>query len=173
MGSSVFLIKKKSYHLHPGEIFISKEDMVINTVLGSCVAVCLWDSKRQIGGMNHVMLPVNPDDQPISTRYGNVATYVLYDMLREEGCYPRFIQAKIFGGANGMAKYGFKGGVNVGDRNIEITLKVLGKLKLEITGRDIGGHTGRKIQFDVRTGKIVHNYLGQFNFEKELNEIKA
>ncbi|MDH3382397.1 MAG: chemotaxis protein CheD [Flavobacteriaceae bacterium] len=162
---------KKNYHLHPGEIFVTGDDMNITTVLGSCVAVCIWDSKRGIAGMNHIMLPVTRDDEPYSTRYGNVATFVLYDMLRSEGCFPKFMRVMVFGGANAMAKFGTSGGVNVGQRNIDVTLKVLQKLKLDIIKKDLGGQRGRKIVFNVKTGKIDFNYLGQFDFGNEIESI--
>ncbi len=74
---------ENNFHLQPGEIFVSGNGTSITTLLGSCVAVCLWDEKKKIGGMNHVILPKNRDDESPSSRFANVATFVLYDMMLE------------------------------------------------------------------------------------------
>ena len=54
----------------PGEYYVSHEDLVIMTVLGSCIAACLWDSRMRVGGMNHFMLPEG-DSLDVSGRYGS------------------------------------------------------------------------------------------------------
>ena len=165
---------KKGYHLQPGEVFISREHMQINTVLGSCVAVCLWDQRRKVGGMNHVMLPITPEVEFGTTRYGNVATFVLYDLMRKEGCFPRFLEARVFGGASRLslaAGSSAESIINVGARNIEVTLKVLQKLKIKIVEKHLGGSEGRKIHFDVQTGRVVMNFIKRFDFSDERNQV--
>lgn len=160
---------KNHFHLQPGEIFVSSKGMTIATVLGSCVAVCLWDRVQHIGGMNHVVLPKNRDDEPPTSRFANVATFVLYDMMMEEGSKKNNLVAQVFGGANRLAaQIGTKAaGFNIGELNLEITLKVLQKLGLPVVHRDCGGPEGRKILFDTKTGEIEMNMLHRFDFDQE------
>lgn len=168
MGNMIGPFKpKKIIHLQPGELLVSKEAIKISTILGSCVAVCLWDKKKRIGGMNHIILPRTEDDNKASTKYGNVATIILYETLKKRGCLDRDIRTRFFGGASGLS-LASKGSItNVGEKNIEITRKVLKKLNLKVTGEDLGGHTGRKITFDIETGVIQLQYLRRFDFKSE------
>lgn len=165
---------KKGYHLQPGEVFVTGEEMTISTVLGSCVAVCLYDPYKKIAGMNHVMLPKLPPGQMPSTRYGNVATFVLYDLMVEHGCSKGNLQVSVYGGANGLSKGAGPSPLSVmqvGEKNLEVTLKVLQKLNLKIRHQDTGGAIGRKIQFDSTSGLVEANFLRRFDFTHELGEI--
>ena len=160
---------RESYHLYPGEVLVSKNNLIINTVLGSCVAVCFWDEKRKIGGMNHIMLPQSPEGEFVTSRYGNVATFLLYEMIIKAGSNKNMIQTRIFGGASSLGKNTKdKSFLEVGLKNIEVTQRVLKKLRLPIDAKDVGGHIGRKISFDLWTGKIKMNYLHRFDFDGEL-----
>jgi len=160
---------RDSYHLYPGEILVSKKNLIINTVLGSCVAVCFWDEKRKIGGMNHIMLPISPEGEFVTSRYGNVATFLLYEMIIKAGSNKHMIQTRIFGGASSLGKNNTEKSVlEVGMKNIEVTERVLKKLNLKIDSKDVGGHIGRKISFDLWTGKIKMSYLRRFDFDGEL-----
>jgi len=161
---------RKNYHLQPGEVFVTAEDMNVSTVLGSCVAVCLWDSRRHIGGMNHVMLPRFGEGKEPSTRFGNVATFVLLDLMREHGCLRGDLEVSVFGGANSMLSAGpLNPAMQVGKNNIEVTKSVLEKLKLKIIVEDTGGTIGRKICLDCSTGKISASFLKKFDFTHELS----
>ena len=169
---SPFGITRKNYHLQPGEVFVTAEDMVITTVLGSCVAVCLYDRVRHIAGINHVMLPRMAAGQEPSTRFGNVASFVLMDMMRERNCRPANLDVHVFGGANGLGRFSDdaeSSTMQVGKKNLEVTLKVLQKLRLDIIGQDVGGATGRRIQFDCKTGEIRMDMLRRFDFQEELS----
>src|SRR5438045_940764 len=68
-------------YLLPGQLYASAEPCQIKTILGSCVAICLWDKRRGAGGMNHFLLPVVREGQPTSLRYANEATRVLLEQL--------------------------------------------------------------------------------------------
>ncbi|MDT8446160.1 MAG: chemotaxis protein CheD [bacterium] len=164
---------RKQYHLHPGEIFVTSEDMVISTVLGSCVAVCFWDPIKKVAGMNHVMLPRVPADQSPTTRYGNVATFVLLEMMQEQGCRKANLLTRVFGGANGLSRTsnGAASVMQVGEKNMEVTLKVLKHLDLRISEQDTGGEIGRKILLDCKTGQVSMNFLRRFDFKEELKEV--
>ncbi|MCP4756287.1 MAG: chemotaxis protein CheD [Proteobacteria bacterium] len=161
----------RNYHLRPGEVFVTGESVVISTVLGSCVAVCLWDEKRRIGGMNHIVFPACRQGEALSTRFANVGTFVLYDLMKEEGAVRRLLNARVFGGASGIASFRHIAGLAVGHRNIEVVQAVLNKLDIPVVGKDIGGHTGRKIFFDVRTGKIRMSRLNSYDFVSEKTDV--
>lgn len=161
---------KPTSFLKPGEVFVTGDNMVISTVLGSCVAVCLWNEDRRTGGMNHVMLPVCRETDPVSTRFGNIATFVLYDLMKKNG--GRGVHARVFGGACRLSSEGHCISIGVGKRNVEITLAVLDKLGIPVVGKDVRGNKGRKILFDVHTGKIRMNYIENFQFDKEIDVSK-
>ncbi|MBF0102039.1 MAG: hypothetical protein HQK77_14145 [Desulfobacterales bacterium] len=168
------MISSNSYHLFPGEVYVTSQPKMITTILGSCVGVCMWDFKKQIAGMNHVILPVCDNESHVSTRYANVGTYVLYDLIREAGAKQPNIYAKVFGGASQLSQpiiYKVNNS-NVGSQNYKITLSVLKRLNIPILAQDVLGHSGRKILFDVTTGKVQLTYLKQFNFEREVLTIE-
>jgi chemotaxis receptor (MCP) glutamine deamidase CheD len=104
--------------LMQGDICFSAEPKILVTVLGSCVAVCLWDKVRGIGGMNHFVLPSDPNGEK-STRYGDVSIDELEAGLLRLGCRMADLQAKVFGGA---AVLPFGGGQTVGSNNVQLAL---------------------------------------------------
>ncbi len=83
-----------------GEVFVSEKPTWISTVLGSCVAVCLYDEEVRIGGMNHFMLPTPNDDTVICNRYGIHSMELLINSLMKKGADRRRLKAKVFGGCN-------------------------------------------------------------------------
>ncbi|HON11080.1 MAG TPA: chemotaxis protein CheD, partial [Chitinispirillaceae bacterium] len=70
-------VHRETYYLHPGYIYISRQQETIQTVLGSCVAVCLWDQSQKCGGMNHFLYPVTREATNATPRFGNVAILAL------------------------------------------------------------------------------------------------
>ncbi|MGK5094654.1 chemotaxis protein CheB [Deltaproteobacteria bacterium TL4] len=153
--------------LLPGEVLVTQKDMVISTVLGSCVAVCLWDEKHRLGGMNHVMLPVCGEQEVPTTKFANVSTFVLCHLLKDKGLQLRSLSARVFGGADSRTEAAKQLVGSVGLRNLEVTFAVLQRLGLPVTGQDIGGGQGRKIWFDVGSGKIKMVYLTKYDFTRE------
>ena len=99
----------------PGEYFVSGQEMAIVTVLGSCIAACLWDRFMRVGGMNHFMLPEG-DSNDVSGRYGSYAMELLINEMLKLGARRESMQAKIFGGGQVMANFTT---MNVGERNTE------------------------------------------------------
>src|SRR5690242_8393355 len=86
-------------YLLPGQLHASVEPCQIKTILGSCVSICLWEPRLRTGGMNHFLLPGLREGAYPSLRFGDVATGTLIEQLREFGCRPATLKAKIFGGA--------------------------------------------------------------------------
>src|SRR5579864_2623576 len=93
-------VKGPKHFLYPGQMFVAREPTVITTILGSCAALCLWDRKKKIGGMNHYLLPDGTDSGPNRLRYGNIANPALLNEIISMGCEVKDLQAKIFGGSS-------------------------------------------------------------------------
>ncbi|MBP9905709.1 MAG: chemoreceptor glutamine deamidase CheD [Rhodoferax sp.] len=135
----------------PGEYFVSLDDMMITTVLGSCIAACIWDSRARAGGMNHFMLPEG-DASDGGGRYGSYAMELLINQLLKTGARREFMQAKVFGGAQVMA--GFTS-MNVGERNTQFVLDYLATEKIPVVSQDVLDIHPRKVCFFPVTGKAL------------------
>lgn len=88
--------------LPPGGMCCPSEATVVSTILGSCVAVCLWDRQQGVGGMNHFLLP-RCGSSPATLRYGDVAVARLLAAMERLGCQSADVRAKVFGGAAVLA----------------------------------------------------------------------
>ena len=139
------------YHLEPGYIYFDSKESVIRTVVGSCVAVCLWDCRLKFGGMNHFLHPVVRDPREAFPKYGNVATIALVRMMEEAGCRSQDLRAYIFGGGHKAGT----GGEKIGAANVRIARKILRRKGIRIVTEDVGGQMGRKVLFDVQTGHVA------------------
>jgi len=135
----------------PGEYFVSDENLVIMTVLGSCIAACLWDSRSRIGGMNHFMLP-DGDSSDVSGRYGSYAMELLINEMLKLGARRESMQAKIFGGAQVMHNFTT---MNVGERNTSFVLNYLQTERIPIVSEDVLDIYPRKVVFFPVTGKAM------------------
>ncbi len=146
-----------SHFLFPSQLFVSREPMDIQTLLGSCIAVCLYDTKPKFGGMNHYMVPLWNGEGLASPKYGNIAIEMLIEKMREMGSVPANLVAKVFGGAN---QYEYENNIiMVGKRNIEVAESMLSKHKLLIAAKSTGGPQGRKIIFNTETGQVKMKYI--------------
>ena len=135
----------------PGEYFVSNEDLVIMTVLGSCIAACIWDNKVRAGGMNHFMLP-DGDSADGFGRYGSYAMELLINEMLKMGARRETMQAKIFGGAAVMA--GFTT-MNVGERNTKFVLDYLATERIPVVSQDVLDIHPRKVCYFPVTGKVL------------------
>lgn len=142
------------YYLFPSAIYAEKKPCIVNTILGSCVSVCLIDFKNQIGGINHFMLPYWNGEGLATPKYGNIAIDRLIERMQKLGANPNELVAKVFGGANQI-----KSSINIGGKNIEVAHEILFQKKIKIIAQDLGGEQGRKIQFDTGTGNVLLKYL--------------
>jgi len=135
----------------PGEYFVSSEDLVIMTVLGSCISACIWDGKARAGGMNHFMLP-DGDSVDGFGRYGSYAMELLINEMLKKGARRESMQAKVFGGAAVMA--GFTT-MNVGERNTQFVIDYLATEHIPIVSQDVLDIHPRKVCFFPATGKAL------------------
>ena len=139
----------------PGEYYFTAKDMLIVTVLGSCVSACIRDRVSGLGGMNHFMLPDGGDsNSPISRsmRYGTYAMEMLINQLLKAGARRENLEAKVFGG--GAVLKGFSA-INVGERNAAFVINYLRAEKMRITAEDLNDIYPRKVYFFPRTGKVL------------------
>jgi chemotaxis protein CheD len=147
------------YYLYPANLFAPKEHYLINTLLGSCIAICMYDPISQTGGMNHYMLPLWNGEGLASPKYGNIAIEKLLDNLQKNGAKKQNIIAKVFGGGEVIESQHHY--FNIGQRNIEVAHKMLKDLHIPIKGESTGGKLGRKIQFDTLSGSVKMKYINK------------
>lgn len=141
--------------LLPGEYYATGRDMLLVTVLGSCVAACIRDAKTGIGGMNHFMLPEGGDPHDLmsaSARYGSYAMEVLVNQLVKLGANRSRLEAKVFGGAAVLR--GFTT-VNVGEANSDFALDYLAQERIRVVSQDLRGIHPRKVYFFPATGRVL------------------
>lgn len=141
----------RNFYLHPGQLYVGTEPTAVTTILGSCVAVCLWDSAFGIGGINHYLLPSGSRASSTPLRYGNFALSHLVEGLIRVGARVAHLQAKLFGGACVLDALRGKV-IHLGDKNVEIAKATLDQLGIPIVAFDVGGHSGRKIIFNTEDG---------------------
>ncbi|KQQ39992.1 chemotaxis protein CheD [Duganella sp. Leaf126] len=145
----------------PGEYYFTNKDMLIVTVLGSCVSACIRDRTTGLGGMNHFMLPDGGGDgSPVSAsaRYGTYAMEVLINDLLKAGAKRENLEAKVFGG--GAVLKGFTA-INVGERNAAFVLNFLKTERIRVVAEDLNDIHPRKVYFFPRTGKVLVKKLMQ------------
>ncbi|MGF7141444.1 chemotaxis protein CheD [Roseimarinus sediminis] len=152
----------KIKYLKQGELAIVSGDTKVFTILGSCVAVVLWDEGSKIGGVNHFLLPNWNNKGAPDVRYGDIAITELHDKTILSGAVKRRIVAKIYGGAS-LLKLD-KTGFNIGLRNIEVAKVKLRELDIRIVEQITGGNAGRKILFDPQTGTVKVDDIRNINF---------
>ena len=147
---------KPGVKLLPNEFFVTSDDMVLVTVLGSCVAACVHDRTAGLGGMNHFMLPDDGGDPSAaaseSMRYGAYAMEVLINELIKSGARRERFEAKVFGGAAVLANMTT---LNIGDRNAEFVRRYLALERIPIIAEDLRGAHPRKVAFFPKTGRAL------------------
>jgi chemotaxis protein CheD len=135
-----------SVYLHPGQIFTASHAVLVSTVLGSCVSVCLWDPVARVGGMNHFLLPSG-----IGARYGTAAMELLIDGMVDRGALVARMVAKVFGGAC-VIERAPAAPTTIGARNVEVARQRLAASSIPIRAEQTGGRRGRKLLFHTGSG---------------------
>jgi chemotaxis protein CheD len=148
----------------PGEFYCTYKDMLIVTVLGSCVSACIRDRVSGIGGMNHFMLPDGGDaSDPLisaSARYGTYAMEVLINELMKSGARRENLEATVFGGGNVLRGLT---ALNVGERNAEFVRAYLKAEGIRVLAEDLNDIFPRKVYFFPRTGRVLVKKLRELN----------
>jgi chemotaxis protein CheD len=148
----------------PGEYFVTDSGMLLVTVLGSCVAACIRDTKTGMGGMNHFMLPDDGGRETVSAsaRYGTYAMEVLINHLLKMGARRNSLEAKVFGGGAVMASLSSS---NVGTRNAEFVLNYLKTEKIPIVAKDLLDSYPRKVYYFPDSGRVMVKKLHRVHNE--------
>lgn len=140
----------------PGEYYVTGRDMLLVTVLGSCVAACIRDYHSGIGGMNHFMLPDSAadDNSPMGTsaRYGTYAMEILINQLLKLGARRVNLEAKVFGGGNVLKGLTV---ANVGQRNADFVMAFLAAEKIRVVAQDLVDIYPRKVYYFPSSGKVM------------------
>lgn len=148
--------KISAVKLLPGEYYVTSSDMLLATVLGSCVSACVRDSAAGIGGMNHFMLPEDADpgsrDAVAAMRYGAYAMEMLLNELFKAGARRERLEAKVFGGGAVLVNMTM---LNIGQRNAEFVLRYLQMEKIRVAAQDLGGKLPRRINYFPASGQVT------------------
>ncbi|MGQ9830377.1 MAG: chemoreceptor glutamine deamidase CheD [Thermochromatium sp.] len=140
----------------PGEYYVSAREILMVTVLGSCVCACIRDRFRGIGGINHFMLPDDKRDEnerfSRSLRYGDYAMEILINQLIKLGARRSNLEAKVFGGGNVLP--GFKNHL-IGERNAQFVIEYLTTEGIPIVAQDLLGNYPRKVYFFPTSGRVL------------------
>ncbi|MCM2285054.1 MAG: chemotaxis protein CheD [Desulfobacula sp.] len=147
-------LKKKEVRIHIGDFYTSSQGIVISTILGSCVAVCLHDKHNNIAGMNHIILPGKTNSMVFDqqTRYSINAMEILINAMMKKGANRHNLMAKIFGGAHVLPDIDIKNAV--GRQISDFVVRFLETEGIPIMARDLGGERPRKVFFFTDTGNV-------------------
>ncbi|MGZ8172314.1 MULTISPECIES: chemotaxis protein CheD [Methylobacter] len=140
--------------IDPGESYVTKKDEIISTLLGSCVAACLYDPVNRVIGMNHFLLAQQHSARNAALlgseggRYGIHAMELLINQMLKQGAQRIHIKAKAFGGGD-VLKLGneLRGGQSIGAVNCEFIKTFLRTEHIPLVASSLGGHIGRNIFF--------------------------
>lgn len=145
------------HFLYPSTLHASKDPCMVKTILGSCVAICLYDPVLKVGGINHYMLPNWNGNDLASPKYGNIAIEKLIERMLYFGCKKENLQAKIFGGGDLIAVD--RSAMMIGERNIRVARIMLEEKNIPVVASSTGGRKGRKILFFTDSGEVRHKFL--------------
>ena len=149
----------------PGEFFVHDEDILVMTTLGSCIAACLWDREKRVGGMNHFLLPAaapGAGGGADGGRYGSYAMDLLIGELVKRGATRATMEAKVFGGG---AVISGMNSINVGERNTAFVMDYLRTERITVVSKDVMDVYARKVCFLPASGKAMVKRLASTNTE--------
>lgn len=151
----------------PGEYHVTDNNIIISTVLGSCVSVCIYDRTNGVGGMNHFMLPGDGQKQARrmdpSARYGIHAMELLLGHFIKLGGKQASLEAKVFGAGKVM-----DGMSDVGRQNADFALEYLYARNIQMSAVDVGDVYPRKLIFLPGTGQVFVKRMGNRALSQEL-----
>lgn len=143
----------KRVSIHIGEMYASREPAIVETVLGSCVAACLYDPVNRVGGMNHILLPRSCQDDPTLARYGEHAMPMLIQRILKLGGKKENLQAKVFGAASVLSLDETR--FSVPQANERFVREFLRAHDIPLLGQRLGGKQPVKVRMFTGTGKAL------------------
>jgi chemotaxis protein CheD len=153
----------REVYLQPGDWFWGEDRVRIKTLLGSCVAICVWHPRLKVGGMTHCLLPTRDflaakgdaaasvTDSELSGRYVDEALEIFFRQMRRAGTRPQDFVVKVFGGGK-MFEFVDKTGITVGERNLQMMRTILEREGMEIAAQHVGGTGHRHVIFELWSG---------------------
>lgn len=142
-----------------GGLFADSRPATVRTVLGSCIAACLFDPEVKVGGMNHFLLPEGSGDESMPTRYGINAMEVLINEIMKQGGDRRRLKAKIFGASHVLRMDASS--IQVPEKNAAFVRSFLQTEGIQIISEKLGGTQPLEVHFEVTTGRAYVRALGQ------------
>ncbi len=161
----------KRIFILPGELVISRVPAEIATLLGSCVAVCLFNKKGKFGGMNHYMLPTG-NNPSLNGKYGDKSIEKLISSMLKVDPIKSNIVAKMYGGGAVVGHLSSGSGANIGQKNIMIAKTMLDDYAIRVVDKKVGGTDGMKIFFNNQTGDVRVTMIQKSALTKQLEEKK-
>jgi chemotaxis protein CheD len=144
--------KAQAIKVLPGEYVVTAEEVMLVTLLGSCVSACIRDPLARVGGMNHFMLPDSECGEGESARYGAYAMEMLINDLLKRGAARSRLEAKVFGGGAVLASLSSS---NVGERNAEFVLRYLDAEGVPVLAQDLGETCPRRVHYFPGSGRVM------------------
>jgi chemotaxis protein CheD len=141
-----------------GQAVFAREPARLTTILGSCVAVTLYSSRRRLGMLSHVVLPQAKGSLSNPAKFADTAVPYMLATLKTQGVETRELTAKLVGGSH---MFGNGTCAQIGASNVQAVVQSLEDAKILIVGRDVSGTSGRRICFDLATGSITITSAGQ------------
>lgn len=147
-GEQVFLL--------PGQWYFGATGATVKTLLGSCIAITLWNPRRHLGGMCHFLLPTRPrkPEGTLDGRFGDEAMELLVREIKKTGTKTQDYEVHLYGGADTMpddAKLKF----NIGERNVEQAWALIDQYGFQLQCVDVGGSEPRNVTIDLSHGQVV------------------
>jgi len=143
----------KRVSIHIGELYASREAAVVETVLGSCVAVCLHDPMSRLGGMNHILLPRRCQADPLLARYGEHAIPMLIERILKLGGTKKNLQAKVFGAASVLTMDEAR--LSVPRANESFVREFLLAQGIPLLAARMGGRQPFRVRMFTDTGRVL------------------
>ena len=141
-------IQKTEYLLAPGYIILPEEPMLIYMILGSCVAVIVFNRKVNTVGCCHFIKPRPPSNADPRPIYGSVAVATLIKLMLGKGGTIRDLEAQVIGGSDMTGR-------TIGKENADTAMQILSKRGVHIASKDIGGDKGRKVIFNSDNNNLA------------------
>jgi chemotaxis protein CheD len=165
-------LAERRLHIVQGEYKVSGDrNVVVSTLLGSCVAACIRDPIAGVGGMNHFLLPgeaARSAHAHDAERYGDHLMELLVNGLMKQGAQRDRLEAKLFGGACMMP-----GLSDIGRKNAEFAERYLRHEGISVVGKDLGGKRGRRLQYWPVSGRARQSYVAADAGLEEIEVFKA
>lgn len=145
--------------LKPGDIFIADRPAVVSTILGSCLAVTIFNQRLMVGGICHAQMPKkNTQDKGDEFHYVDTSFSYMVNKFNMLGIHKHEMEMKLFGGANVLGRTSLQQ-KTIGEQNIQTALEIIEAENFNLVNSDVGGNHGRKLKFYTDTGTILMKRL--------------